>query len=360
MVYNIITLPVTLLFFINGFGQLFYSINLRKKYPKKHNFNNSVLIFFLWIIAGILYPFYYSQYNAKIIWFQTLSTFFICIFTPFILFLILYYQYIYVVKKTPDIKNKRNIFVFIKEFDKKNKEIKDLRTHSINTDIHRKTLHLVPAGIILLLWIFAVYIWAGIWKADQIWGINGEDFGRFLILTVGFSGILVFATLDYIRLSYIFEERNLYHLLPDIVSNLLTKTIKRNEIYEFTKPAALVLAFIPVFFSPFGVFAASALIATIGDGAASIFGLKFGKRNFPKKSKKTIVGYFAGFLASFGVSILALWIFEPNLVLIKIIIISLSGAIMFFIIDLLSPKVDDNILNPLFCAIIMGGLYYLL
>jgi len=358
--FNLITLPVVFLFIASGFGQLIYAIKLKRKFPEEHNFNNSILIFFLWILAGFLYPFFYSTGGASIRCFQMLSTIFICVITPFIVFLILFYQYRFVIKKNPEIKGKRNIEVYIKAFDKFNNEIKDIRAYDLNTDIHRKTLHLVPAGTIIFLWVFAVYIWAGIWKADQIWGINGEDFGRFLILTVGFSGILVFAAMDYVRLSYVFEKRNLYHFLPVIVSDLLTKTIKRKEIYEFTKPAALVLAFISIFFFPFGIFAAAALIATLGDGAASIFGMRFGKRNFPKKSKKTVIGYLAGFLASFIVSIIALWIFESDLPLEKIIVLSFGGAIMFLIIDLLSLKVDDNILNPIFCAIIMGILYFYL
>ncbi len=355
--FNIITLPVVILFIANGFGQLSYAIQLQKKFPKEHNFNNSILIFFLWILAGILYPFFYSSNDANIRCFQALSIIFICLVTPFILFLILFYQYRFVIKKNPDIKEKRNIEGYIKDFDKFNNEIKDIRTSDLNTDIHRKALHLVPAGIIIFLWVFAVYVWSGIWKADQIWGISGEDFGRFLILSVGFSGILVFAALDYVRLSYIFEKRNIYHFLPDNVSELLTKTIKRREIYEFTKPAALILAFVPIFFLPFGIFAAAALIATLGDGAASIFGMRFGKRNFPKTSKKTVIGYIAGFLASFIVSMITLWIFESNILLTKIIVIALGGAIMFLFIDLLSLKLDDNILNPILCALIMGILY---
>ena len=360
MAYNIITLPVVILYITNGFAQLYYAIKLNKKFPEEHNIINSIMIFFLWILAGLLYPFFYSTNNAKIIWFQSLSTIFICILTPFILFLILYYQYRYIIKKDPDIKERRNIKAFLMDFDEFNAEIDDPRTHSLNTDLHRKILHLIPAGIIIFLWVFAIYIWEDLWNAHRIWGISGEDFGRFLILTAGLSGILVFATLDYVRLSYIFESRNIYHLLPDIISNVLKKTIKRKEIYEFTKPSAMVLAFVPIFFLPFGIFAASALIATIGDGAASIIGMRLGKRNFPKNSKKTIIGYFAGFFASLGVSILALWIFETDLTLLKIFIISLGGAMMFLLIDMLSLKIDDNMLNPIFCALLMAFLYYYL
>ena len=360
MVYNIITLPVSLFFIFLGCLQLLYAIILKKRYPKEHNFNNSIIVVVLWIVTGVLYPFFYSKYSENIEWFQMLSTFFICVVTPFILFLILSYQYLFVSRGKPELKERRSLEAFIKEFNKTKGEIRVHSSHNIFTDVYRKSLHLLPAGIIILLYIFAVYIWAGMWGGDQIWGITGEDFGRFLVLTVGMSGVLLFAGLDYLRLSYIFDDRSLYHLLPDVVSNLLAKSLKENEIYEFAKSTALCLAFVPIFLFPIGIFAASALIAAIGDAAASLFGLKFGKRNFPKKSGKTILGYIAGFLASFGVSFLALWIFESNLETGKIIILSFGGAFMFLIIDIWSPKIDDNILNPICCAIAIGVLYYLL
>ena len=87
------------------------------------------------------------------------------------------------------------------------------------------------------------------------------------------------------------------------------------------------------------------------------FAQEINVRAIPKKSKKTIIGYFAGFLASLIVSMTALWIFETNLALIKLIVIALGGAIMFLVIDLLNLKIDDNILNPIFCALVMGILY---
>jgi len=355
MAYNIITLPVTIFFIACGCGQLFYAIILQKKFSKEHNFHNSVFAFFLWITAGLLFPFYYSTDNANIRWFQAVSTFFICVFTPLMLFLILFYQY-KKVKKNPEIRERRNIKVFLKEYDERHKGLE----RSISTDLHRKLLHLFPATLIIVLWVFSVYVWAGMWNADKVWGISGEDYGIFLILTAGFGGILVFAALDFVRLSYIFEDRNIHHLLPDNVTDLLGNAMKRREIFEFTKPALLVLAMAPVFFFPFGVFAAAALIATIGDGAASIIGMKYGKHHFPKNSSKTLEGYISGFLASFGIAVLCLWIFEPQLVLIKIAVIAIAGATIFLITDLLSLEVDDNMINPIFCGIVMTFLYFLL
>lgn len=360
MSYNAITIHVTIIFIICGSGLFYYAIQLRKKFPEQHNFLNSILTFVLWITAGLIYPLFFRTDNANVRGIQSLSTFFICIFTPLLIFLILVYQYKLAVINNPEIKRRRNIEVFLKKFEKEDKELNDLRKVHLRTDLHRKVLHLFPAVVIIFLWIFAVYIWEGLWDADEIWGISGKEFGQFLILTSGYSGILIFGALDYIRLSFIFEKNNFYYLIPDNVLNLLGKSMKRKENFEFIKPTILVLSFAPIFFFPFGIFAAACLIATLGDGAASVFGLRFGKTNFPKSSDKTIIGYIAGFLASLGISILALWIFETTLIIKEIVIIASSGAIVFFIIDFLNLKIDDNILNPILCASVMGLLYYIL
>lgn len=360
MSFNFITLPIVLLFVANAFIQLFYAIKLKKKFPKEHNLKNSILIFILWILAGLLYPLFYSVDNSNIRFFQLISTFFICIFTPCLLFLILHHQY-RITKKNPDIKEKRNMRILLEEYDKKSKEGQNELTTSLKIDLHRKVLHLFPAVVIILLWIFAIYIWEGFLYENQTWGITGEDYGIFLILTIGYSGVLAFATLDYVRLSYIFEKHNFFHLLPDNVLELLGKSLKRKEFFEFTKSAAMVLALVPAFLLlPFGIFASVALIATIGDGAASVLGIRFGKRHFPKKSQKTIVGYIAGFLASFVISYIMLLVFLPDLEIIKLLLLAFAGAVAFLIVDVLNFGLDDDILNPLLCTLIMGLLYYLL
>ena len=354
MSINIITLAVTGLFIANGAGHFYYGNKLRKIFPDQHNFKDTILTIGLWIAAGIMFPFYYSVDNADIQWFQNVSTFFICAFTPFMLFLILYYQK-RKTKREPSVRERRTIENFLLEYEKKNadKEI------TYKTDLTRKALHLFPAAMILLLWIFGVYIWEGMWNQQLIYGINGENYARFLILTVGFGGIFVFAMLDYVRLSHIFKK-NMYHLLPDNVSNLLGNAMKRSEFYEFTKPATLILAFATIFFAPFPAFCAAMLIATIGDAAASVFGLGLGRIHFPKGSPKTIIGYVAGTLTSFGVCMISYLIFAPALLIPKAVVLSISGALAFLIIDLLNLDVSDNILNPIISALVMSLLYVLL
>jgi dolichol kinase len=274
--------------------------------------------------------------------------------------LILLYQLKVVLKDKPELRENRTIEKFLEKYDQMNVNQINNKSYSLRTDFHRKIFHLLPGLVIIILRIFAVEVWDGLWNADLIYGITGYEYGMFLILTIGYAGVILFAGLDFVRLSYIFENSNVYHLLPDCLSNMLIKTLKRNENYEFTKNVVLVLSLVPLLFLPFGIFTAAALITSIGDGVASIMGVSFGRHHFPKTSSKTIIGYISGFLASFGVSVISLWLFEPYILPLKMIIIALSGALVFSIIDLLSLKIDDNILNPIFCGLVMTFLYIIL
>ncbi len=353
MVYNCLTIPVTIFYIANGFAHLFLALKLKRKYPN-HNLTNSFLISLLWIVAGIVFPLFFIRNTSQVKWFEGLAFQIICIYAPLLILFILYYQYQFVLKKKPFLRKERRIDNFINSFTLMDLKNLNNRKTALKTDIHRKAFHLLPAVIIIFLWLFAVYIWDGMWNADQFWGISGQEYGLFLILTVGYTGVIIFAALDYLRLSHIFNKWNFYHLIPTCISNTLGKTLKKNEVYEFTRPVALVLSLVPTLFLPFGVFTAGALISTLGDGAASIFGLKFGRINLPKSSNKTLIGYIFGFLVSFGISFFVLWLFEQQAYSIfHTIMISFSGALTFLIIDILNLKIDDNILNPIFCSYIM-------
>ncbi len=354
MVYNAFTIPVMIFYIGNGLAHLYFAIKLKQKFALEHNFTNSFLISLLWIIAGVLYPFFFIRDTNQTRFFQGLALQIICIYAPLLIFFILYYQSQFVLKRDPQIRETRTIEKFTKQFTLMDTKNLDNRKAALRTDIHRKAFHLLPAIIIILLWLFAVYIWDNIWQADEFWGISGKEYGIFLILTVGYTGVIIFAALDYIRLSHIFNRGNIFHLLPTCIFNTLGKTLKKNEIYEFTRPVALILSLVPTLFLPFGLFTATALIATLGDGAASIFGLKFGKIHIPKSSNKTLIGYISGFMVSFLISFLVLWLFEQKTYNIsQIVVIGFIGALTFLIIDILNLKIDDNILNPIFCGYLM-------
>ncbi len=360
MVFNLITLPITLLFILLGFGQLYFAIRLKKKFQKDHSFINSLIIVVLWIVSGILFPFFYPRDNEFVQFHQAFSMSIICLFAPLLVFLVLLYQYKVVLKDKPELKENRSIENFLEKYNVVNVNRINNKSYSLRTDVRRKVFHLLPGLVIIILRIFAIDVWDGLWKADEVYGLTGYEYGMFLILMIGYAGVILFAGLDFVRLSFIFENSNVYHLLPDCLSNMLIKTLKRNENYEFTKNVVLVLSLVPLLFLPFGIFTAVALITSIGDGVASIMGISFGRYHFPKKSSKTIIGYISGFFASFGVSIFALWLFEPYIIPLKMIVMSLSAALVFLTIDLLSLKIDDNILNPIFCGLVMTFFYIIL
>jgi dolichol kinase len=361
MVYNIFTIPVTFFFIANGFAHLYYGFKLKRKFPDDHNFLNTIAIYILWNIAGVLYPLFFERDFFNIRYFEWLSMTIICIYAPLLIVSILLIEYLFVIKLNPEKRQERNFEKFFSSFNDSNEYFCKDGGHSFNTDLHRKTFHLLPAVLIIFLWMFAIYIWEGIWSANLFWGITGLEYGIFLILTVGYAAIVIFAALDYVRLSFIFKKRSIFYLMPPNVSHLLLKTLKKKENCEFTKPVALILSLVPIFFwAPFSIFAAAALIASLGDGAASLIGLKLGKIRFPKDSSKTIIGYISGFFVSFGATLLAFWLFEPWIGMVNIFIVAFGGALGFLLVDLFNLNLDDNILNPIISSLIMILIYVLI
>ncbi len=345
---------------------LYYGLRLRKEYETS-NFANTVCTVGLWIVAGLCYPFFYQNATPQVEFLQILSSIIIVGFTPGLLILILYYQKRVVARK-PILKEARTIDNFLKKyglrratFGKKDptgmEPIK--QDYTLKVDLKRKLLHFVPAIAIVGMWTFATMIWAGLWGQNLVWQISGEDFGYFLILTIGYAGIFIFAVLEYVRFSYLFPKRNVFHLLPTNVLHLLCGAMKPREFSEFIKPVPLVLAFVPGFFLPFGVFASIALGATLGDGAASVFGKRFGKKHWPKDSPKTVAGFIAGFITTFVISCGCLALFG-SYILPNILLLAAVNAGIFLLIDIWNPPIDDNILNPLLCAAGLALVLFLL
>ncbi|MHA1791561.1 MAG: hypothetical protein ACTSVI_02885 [Promethearchaeota archaeon] len=78
------------------------------------------------------------------------------------------------------------------------------------------------------------------------------------------------------------------------------------------------------------------IIATLADGAAAVIGKNFGKHVIkrPYGQIKTVEGLIAGAITAFLVA----WPFTG-------ILYALIGAGLFFMIDLLSPPISDNVIN---------------
>ncbi|MFA5406840.1 MAG: hypothetical protein WC307_05805 [Candidatus Nanoarchaeia archaeon] len=329
---NILTIPVTILFFIIGGQYLYYTFKLRKAFHKKHNILTSYATFILWLTAGLLYPLLYPN-NLLM---QSLSSIIIMLVVPLIFIIVLSIQR-NAIKKNPLLMDKRGIKSFVSLFKQK-ENVLNKPYH----DLMRKLFHAIPSLMIMIIWVTC--------------SIIGQPELRMpLILTTGYAGLTAFAFLDFIRLSFI-NNKKVNHLLPDSINKLLARVIKEQELYEPLKVAPLILAMIPILFFPFPVFFSMMLIATISDGMASVTGHYFGKKKFPANSNKTIVGYFAGAITSFILVIISFSLLS-TLLINKIILIGLVGTAAFFITDFVNMRIDDNILNPLISGLVIGLTY---
>ncbi len=333
--FNGFSVSVLIFYFLNGFVQLYLARSLYKRFPE-HNIKTSYFTVGLWFFAGLAYPFLMEfakdAIPDELMW----SMLIIMVVTPLLVAGILFYQWI-VLKREPELREKRQPRNLKREIQTKGDE-GDM--YSAMVDLKRKLLHLVPASLILILWVFGTSAFS-------------ENYAYFLIITVGYSGIFIFAMLDLVRFSWLFGTTKFYELLPNNVLHLMTKAMKPKELVEFIKSVPLVLAMIPsLFFHP-SVFIATSLIATIGDGCASIFGKAFGKRNWPAGSPKTVIGYIAGGLGTFTLTLLSTLIFSEFFVW-KCFTLALISGIAFALIDIRSFKVDDNILNSLIIGPLLG------
>ena len=110
----------------------------------------------------------------------------------------------------------------------------------------------------------------------------------------------------------------------------------------------------PFLFLPLTILLSIFLTSSFADSAASITEKLFGKHKFPKNSKKSVEGYIGGttvaFLLIFIVCYLNSLFFMPIKPwdLFIVIIFATVGALVFLVIDIANPPIDDNIINPLF------------
>jgi len=101
------------------------------------------------------------------------------------------------------------------------------------------------------------------------------------------------------------------------------------------------------------------LIAIFSDAVASLVGKKFGKKRLPfaKRTNKTLEGFIAGFITAFLIP-LPILILEFDLYI--SIILSIIGAVIISLIDIFTPLITDNFLNPILSSIGMYLTYLLI
>lgn len=328
-------LPTSLILIAYFFLTLVYTLKNKKTKLENQLLTNEILIAFLFLMAGILFPFIYqhnspnlSQEVLNILWLIT-STLFI-IELGFWVILLLYNGR--VAKKHPEIMAERDYTKYCEKF---NKNWKD----DLKSEFGRKVLHLFTCFIIFFFWTIGLIL-------DDIgvltpWGLDNYSFSYWMIVTIGFGFVIMFQIGDLTRL-------NKFYMLPKW-SKKLYLAMRKEEQCTFIASTPLVLSFTPFLLMPFPIFGAVALITTGADAIACVIGKKYGKHNLKTNPDKTVEGLVAGGLSTFLIVIVILILYYPwmPLSIEKIFIMASIASSFFLIIDAFVKNISDNILNPI-------------
>ncbi len=241
----------------------------------------------------------------------------------------------------------------------------ELKKYTLMLDLERKSNHLIAFVLALLsvsIGLLAVYIlvnfatehdeWAYFFEKGENFWVN-QDF-TFLenifnanifstsrtILSITFGGsMLLLLTIELSRLS-----EKIHFPFQEIVQRQLRweeKNAVGSYIYLITGLAVSSVLL------PSMLFLAVTCVVSLGDSAASLLGLKFGKRKYTHNNK-TIEGTIAASI----VTIISVFLFAG-------IYFAIAAVVVFVIIDLICPNplnMNDNLLLPL----VLTGVFILL
>ncbi|MBN1216606.1 MAG: hypothetical protein JXA99_14350 [Candidatus Lokiarchaeota archaeon] len=236
-------------------------------------------------------------------------------------------------KKNPKLlETKNNYNQFISNF---------LENYSIKNKIKRKLYHTLPFTIVALIpLIFFVF--------KNNLGERWMSYSIFFIAIVGVDFAFTFIIGDVVRLLD-------FSYMPPKAADLFKAAMTSDELNTFTSTSVMVFGFGPFIFFNFTIFFIVVLISAIADAFASITGLMASKmgHNFPKDTSKTIEGYIGGIIVCFFCTIFgsyySILLGISNWDIYSILLIAIVLAIVFFLIDLITSKIElqDNYLNSL-------------
>ncbi len=136
---------------------------------------------------------------------------------------------------------------------------------------------------------------------------------------------------------------------PDFPLNIITKKLVKPE--EQVRVAGyfyfVLAATILIFLFPTSTVVTSIVVAGVADAAAALVGTKWGKHFFMARKKvKTFEGLAGGGAATFLLTLGLLYYFSGFYPLTSLIV-----AVVFVVLDYLTPPIDDNLLNPISIAV---------
>lgn len=143
---------------------------------------------------------------------------------------------------------------------------------------------------------------------------------------------------EYLRKSD--DKSSVTMYVKKVLNKPLRSYEKRGYIASFSYIGGMMIV---ILFLPQKIALGAALILSIGDPAAALVGMRFGKHNFPHNPEKSLEGS----LAMLIVSIIALQIVGIPLSL------TLYASTSAVILESLNLKVSDNLLLPILAGIVM-------
>jgi len=340
-------LPTSLIFI--GFSvatSIFALINRREKIEKKILINE-MIIGFLFLNAGISFPFLYQSHSPGMS-LGTLNTLWALTSFIFVLELIIWtgvFVYNAVIsKKDPELMAAR-------DYNKYRDQVMQNWVDDLKGEFGRKILHLFTVAVIFVFWTIGTIL-DSIGFLNSV-GLDNYSFSYWWTITVGLAFVIMFAIADLVRL-------NKSYMLPNWARNWYL-SMRPEELDTFIASTPLVLALVPFIFAPFPILGAVALITTAADGLACIIGKKYGKHPLRKNSEKTVEGFIAGASSTFLIVIVMMILYQTWMPLsfIKILMMALVAMILFMIIDMFISRISDNILNPIFTGFGMWLIYVL-
>jgi len=176
--------------------------------------------------------------------------------------------------------------------------------------------------------------------------------GGFLVPVVSaylsLSHLFIAFLISMVTLVYIMSElARMQGFNVPVTSTITWNAAMAPEVYEFvTSPiffaAGIVFALV-VF--PIHVGYAAIAVFTLGDGFATLFGKKLGRRVFPYNKGKMVEGTLFGFLLAF----FGAWLFVGPLK-------ALVGAAVGMLVETLPTPVNDNLTIPTVSGLVMMGI----
>jgi len=230
-------------------------------------------------------------------------------------------------------------------------------------ELRRKSTHLL--GLLLV----ACYFWISIPVFDMV--------QQFIIIAETANANIWGMVFININPSYIPQMISIFAiictcyliLIPDIIRVFNYKysmfkkfsIVMRNKEKNAIGPhiCLVIGSLVPMIIIPeYLISMAGIIIAIFSDAAASLVGRKFGKHKLPfnKRTGKTFEGLLGGIIIAILVP-LPILLFGYDIF--TTITLAITGAVIVSIIDIITPIVTDNYLNPI-CASIGMYLVYLL